>query len=128
MLWVKALLGALGIGGDYLAAKSKLKQTEVEAKTRIVEKSADHISNWEVIHAQGSQTSWKDEFWTVLLAIPLIMCFIPGRLAFATAGFAALATLPTWYTYTLVTVILAAFGIRNKDAIAGIFKNPLKKT
>lgn len=131
MIWIKALLGVMGIGGDYLKAKSKLKQTTVEAKTRIVEKSADHVQNWELIHATGSQTSWKDEFWTILFAAPVTLCFVEvGSFdgpAIAMAGFDALKALPSWYQYTLVTIVLAAFGIRNKDTIAGLFKNPFAK-
>lgn len=129
--WFKIAASALGIGGDYLKAKAKLKQTKVESETRVYEKAVDHVQNWEVIHAKGSQTSWKDEFWTLVFAVPMILCFVQlGSFdgpAIARAGFSALETLPTWYQYTLVTIVLASFGIRNKEAIAGIFKNPFKK-
>ena len=112
MIWMKALLGALGIGGDYLQAKAKLKQTKVESATKIEEKKVDHEAHWETTHAKGSMTSWKDEFWTIIWSIPVIMCFIPGGVVYAKAGFAALAEMPEWYTYTLVTIVLASFGIR----------------
>lgn len=132
MIWMKALLGVLGIGGDYLKSKAKLKQTKVESETRVVERAGEHVQDWEIIHAKGSQTSWKDEFWTVLLAIPVIMCFIAldgfDGAAVAQAGFASLKTLPQWYQYTLVTVILASFGIRHKETLKGMVKNPFKKT
>ena len=62
-----------------------------------------------------------------MLAIPVIMCFVPGGVELAKAGFANLETLPQWYQYTLVTIILASFGIRNKEAISGLFKNTLKR-
>jgi hypothetical protein len=126
MIWLNAVLGVLGIGGDYLKAKAALKQTKVESEARVIEGAANHIADWETIHAKGSQTSWKDEFWTVLLAIPVVLAFshfgeFDGP-AIAKMGFAALEELPEWYQYTLVTVILASFGIRNKEAVAGIFK------
>lgn len=112
MIWMKALLGAIGIGGDVLAAKAKLKQTQVESATKIEEKKVDHQSFWEVTHAEGSKSSWKDEFWTVIWSIPVIMCFVPGGVEHALAGFNALKQMPEWYTYTLVTIVLASFGIR----------------
>lgn len=131
MIWLKALTGVLGIGGDYLNAKAKLKQTKVESQTRVVEKSADHEHGWEILHAEGSKTSWKDEFWTLVFAVPMILCFIAfGEFdgpALAMAGFKALAETPQWYQYTLVTIVLAAFGIRNKEALGQMVQGTIKK-
>lgn len=111
-MWWNAIAGVLGIGGDYLKSKAKLKQTKVEGEIDIVKTAAQDLAQWEQLHAKGSQTSWKDEFWTLIWAAPLIMCFIPGGVEYAKAGFAALAQMPEWYTYVLVTIVLASFGIR----------------
>lgn len=117
MIWMKAILGAIGIGGEYLQSKAKLKQTKVESEARVVEKAADNIADWEQLHAKGSQTSWKDEFWTLVWAAPLILCFVPGGQEYALAGFEALKQMPDWYTYVLVTIVLASFGIRMGDKL-----------
>ena len=119
-MWFNALMGVLGIGGDYLKAKATLKQTKVESETRVIEKAADHTAEWEQLHAKGSQTSWKDEFWTLIWAAPLIMCFTPGGQEYALAGFKALAGMPEWYTYVLVTIVLASFGIRVTERAKGM--------
>jgi hypothetical protein len=114
-------MGALGLGKSHLEAKAKLKQTKVESEARVVEKASDNIADWEQIHARGSNTSWKDEFWTVVWSIPVIMCFLPGGAERAQAGFDGLKTMPEWYIYVLVTIVLASFGIRFggklKDAV-----------
>ena len=74
--------------------------------------TAGNTAEWEQLHAKGSQTSWKDEFWTLVFAIPLIMGFIPGGEKYTKAGFTALSGMPEWYQYTLVTMVLASFGIK----------------
>jgi hypothetical protein len=121
MVWIKALLGVIGIGGDYLKAKATLKQTKVESQTRVIEATVDHDNAWEQLHAEGSQTSWKDEFWTIVFAVPLVLGFLQFKNfdgpSIAKAGFDSFAGMPSWYQYTLVTIVLASFGIRNKEAI-----------
>jgi hypothetical protein len=118
-MWFKALLGAIGIGGDYLKAKSELKLTKVKGAIDVTKQKAKSIDTWEQTHAVGSQTSWKDEFWTIVWSIPVIMSFTPGGAKFALAGFEALKLMPEWYTYTLMTIVLASFGIRIGGAIKG---------
>lgn len=121
--WVKLALSAVGIGGDYLKAKSELKLTRVRGEIDVTKQKAKSIDTWEQTHAKGSQTSWKDEFWTVVWAIPVVMAFIPGGVEYALAGFAALKQMPEWYTYTLMTIVLASFGIR----ITGTVKEQIDK-
>ncbi len=111
-MWINALLGVLGLGGDYLKAKSELKLTKVKGDINITKQKAKSIDTWEQTHAKGSQSSWKDEFWTVVWSVPVIMSFTPGGAEYALAGFEALKTMPEWYTYTLMTIVLASFGIR----------------
>ena len=110
-MWFKAILGVLGIGGDYLKAKATLKQTKVEGEIAIVNQKAESIATWEQTHAEGSKSSWKDEFWTIVWSVPVIMCFA-GFSDEAKEGFEALAGMPDWYTYVLMTIVLASFGIR----------------
>lgn len=121
--WLKIAASALGIGGDYLKAKSELKLTKVQGEIDITKQKAQSIDTWEQTHAKGSQTSWKDEFWTIVWSIPVILSFIPGGAQYALKGFEALKQMPEWYTYTLMTIVLASFGIR----IGGVVKEKLAK-
>lgn len=112
MAWIQLLTAALGIGKDHLKAKADLKMAKTQGEIAITNKKAEHIETWEQTQAKGSTTSWKDEFWTLIWSIPLIMCFIPGGAEYALAGFESLKEMPEWYTYTLMTIVLASFGIR----------------
>lgn len=112
MLAIPILTELLGLGRVYLESKTKLKQATAEAQSRIIEKSVDHENKWEEIMAASSDTSWKDEYWTIVLSVPMVMCFIPGLQPYVISGFAALDRTPEWYQYLMLTAVLAAFGLR----------------
>ena len=98
---------------DKQAAEAKLKLTEAEAKAKIMLSKETSVADWERIMAQGSQTSWKDEWLTILFSIPLILAFCGdwGRQIVAD-GFTALEVMPSYYQYTLGVIVSASFGVR----------------
>ena len=77
-------------------------------------------ADWEKIMAQGSQSSWKDEWLTILFSIPLILVFTGdwGRGVVSNA-FVALESMPDWYQYTLGVIVAASFGVRSATRIFG---------
>ena len=97
---------------DANAAAAKLKLTEAEAKAKILLSKETSTADWERIMAQGTQNSLKDEFVTVVVLIPVILCFIPGLETVVQNGFDRLSQLPEWYTWLVFTVCSAAIGIR----------------
>jgi hypothetical protein len=77
-----------------------------------IENADDKLAEWERIQAESGLHSWKDEFWTIILSIPAIGCFIPGGAEIMVEGFAALELMPEFYQYWLGVAVLTAFGIR----------------
>ena len=69
--------------------------------------------------AKGSQSSWKDEWLTILFSIPLILAFIPGMEEVVANGFAQLQAMPTWYQYSLGVIVAASFGVRSATRLFG---------
>ena len=73
--------------------------------------------------AAASASSWKDEFWTIVLAVPLfclgysIVVDDPDILIRVSDGFDVLASLPDWYQYLLFLAVSASFGIRGADKL-----------
>ena len=96
-------------------AKATLAQTKAAAEAEIMKTAATHDSKWEIIMAQGTQNSWKDELVTVVILIPTILVFIPGMEDIVKNGFERLNELPEWYTYLLFLTVSAALGIRGLD-------------
>ena len=96
---------------DANAANAKLKLTEAEAKAKIMLSKETSISDWERIMAEGSKSSWKDEWFVIILSIPLILCWIPGAEGWVDRGFVQLSKAPDGYCYSLGIAISASFGV-----------------
>lgn len=102
------------------AATAKAKVARAEAEAAVLVSAATHEAGWEKIMAKGSQSSWKDEWLTILFSIPLILAFTGewGRTIVA-EGFAALEVMPDWYQYTLGVIVAASFGVRSATKFFG---------
>ena len=125
------LLGsALGLVGDLAGnwmkgkvekskAEGEVKVAEAKAKAKILEKQATGEIDWDLEAIKRSQSSWKDEWLTIIFSIPLVMCFIPGMEEIVSNGFARLNELPEWYQYTLGVIVAASFGVRSASKFFG---------
>jgi hypothetical protein len=106
---------------DHFKKKQEMKEEKQRTKLEIERAKQRHIQNmastsqsarnlWEL--KQIDNSGWKDEYWTVILSIPTIFCFIPGLAPYVVQGFEALAQTPEWYRGLLGIAILAAFGYK----------------
>jgi len=86
----------------------EIARATAEAEVMIEKLRAETV--WENSMADASRTSWKDEFWTIVLSIPLILAFIPGAIPYLEDGFNVLALMPQWYGIAVGAAISAAFG------------------
>lgn len=125
---IQALIGPLAnLAGTWLqgkvetkAAETKMKVSQAEAKSQILMSQAQSEANWEKIMAEGSKSSWKDEYITILMSLPIIVCFTgeTGR-DIVFDGFAALEQAPDWFIYSWGCVVAASFGIRGATQYFG---------
>ena len=93
------------------------KAEEVKVKQEVKIKAMQSEENWEKMMAEGSKTSWKDEWFVIVLSIPLILAFIPGAEGWVDRGFEQLSKAPDWYFYSLGIAISASFGVRGAQAL-----------
>ena len=76
---LQALIGPIAsLAGGWLdakttkqAAEAKLKLTEAEAKAKIMLSEHTSVADWERIMAEGAKSSWKDEWFVIVLSIPV---------------------------------------------------------
>ena len=125
---IQALIGPLTeLAGGWLkgkadkqAAESRIKLAEAESKAAIMLSKETSVADWERIMAQGTQSSWKDEYLVLLFSVPLILCFTGewGRTAVA-EGFTALEVMPEWYQYTLGVIVASSFAVRSATKFFG---------
>ena len=117
---IQALIGPIsGLVGSWMDSKteeqrgkSAVAKAKAEAEAKVMVSAATSTADWEKLMAKGSQSSWKDEWLTILFSIPLILSFCGdwGRTIVA-EGFAALGMMPDWYQYTLGVIVAASFGV-----------------
>ena len=70
MLNLTSLIGPVSnLVGGYFKNKAEEKQAVHQAKMEVIKNDAD----WESKMADASASSWKDEFWTLVLSIPVFM-------------------------------------------------------
>jgi len=125
---IQALIGPLGqLASTWLNGRVETKAAETEAKVatarakaRIMEVSATSEADWEKVMAEGSKSSWKDEFFSLLLAAPCVIAFTgeAGR-EIVREGFIALDAMPEFYRYFLGIAIASSFGIRGAAQFIG---------
>lgn len=120
-MWLAIIGLAKWLGGkvfEHVEQKTRLKAARIEADIAVEAKRATANIDWDQIHATASATSWKDEFWTIILAFPLFVVFYatlfdrPELLDRLRTGFEVLGDLPPWYLAAIGIAIGAAFGYR----------------
>ena len=118
-MWQTLVGPVSNLVGGWLKNKAEEKQAKHQARMQVIANNAD----WESKMADASAHSWKDEFWTIVLAAPIF--FIGYAIAVndgavidrVTQGMAALSDLPDWYQYLLFIAVSASFGIRGADKL-----------
>ncbi len=120
MIWMSLISPVAKLAGSFIEqqttkqkAKATLAQTEADAKSEILKSAAQHDSKWELIMAESTRSSIKDEIITIAVLAPAAMAWIDPELA--KRGFDVIAELPSWYTNILYITILAGLGLKGLD-------------
>lgn len=119
----KGIFGDIfGIARDWFKSKRQMKEAELRTKLAIESAKAAHVMGmaeqqktgdlaWEKIMAEGSKSSWKDEFFVIVLSIPFVGAMF-GHGEFASRAFEAMKNAPEWYQAAFMVAVGASFGVR----------------
>jgi len=91
--------------GDIAIAKATTDAKIEKVKTAQIADIA-----WE--NTSINNSGWKDEWFTVILSIPAILCFVPGMAEYVKQGFDALTTTPEWYQWAFLVAVASSFGYK----------------
>lgn len=125
-MFLDAILGPIGaIASSWLdgrnekiRADTKVKVAKAEAEATVMQKKATGEIDWDVTQAKASESSWKDEWLTVVFTLPLILLLF-GEEERVNNFFLALSNCPEWYQYLLGTIVAASFGFRGAAKFMG---------
>lgn len=104
-----------------LEAKQKfeLEKLEHEAKVAIATTQLEMAKAGQQIDFQLDQMSmqemahsWKDEFVLLVFISPMMMAFVPQLSAYALKGFEVIASMPEWYRYIIIGMVIVIYGLR----------------
>ena len=109
------MIQLLGVVGSLAQTFIEGKVEKEKAKSKIMQTAVDNDSKWELIMAESTKGSWRDELITVAVLTPCVLSFIPGMEVVVKAGFARLSELPDWYQHILYITILAGLGLKGVD-------------
>lgn len=122
---LQMLLGpAMELGKEFLQGKAEEKKAIQQRKISQINNDAD----WESKMAEASANSWKDEYLTIVLTLPIIAVgysIITGDQSVIDRlndGFVALERLPEWYQYLLFLACSSAFAVKGADKIMNLRK------
>ena len=111
--------GVAKMGGDWLQGRQKIKAAKIDAQVarytaeaQYADKLLDHQGSYDIQALKQMQHSWKDEFLTLLVMVPVICSFVPKLRPYVLKGFEALEKTPWWYVGLVVGVYAATFGLR----------------
>jgi len=97
---------------DHFKSKRELKKMETTTKLVIMERQQTADIDWDTQAMKNAETSWKDEWFVILLSIPAVMAFIPGLSEYVGLGFDELAKAPDWLLVAFGIAVAASFGYR----------------
>jgi len=98
-----------------------LKKMEAQASLDIANQKA--TTDYDIEALRQSQNSWKDEYLTILLSLPIIGSFFPVVQDYVATGWTYVSQAPLWYQASFIGVIAASFGLRwlfSKYNVGGI--------
>jgi hypothetical protein len=118
---LQALIGPVAsLAGTWLEGKVEKTKAETGAKVArakaeatIAEKQATGEIDYDIAAANQMASSWRDEFFSLLFAIPMVLAFCGdwGR-EIVFNGFEALQQMPTWYQVSLGALVASSVGMR----------------
>lgn len=127
MNWLSKLFGLGEIAGEYLKERQRLKnelklaklkgQIDLaNAKVQAAIEQQRHISTWEQTYVNMQASSFKDEVVLGVVLFPYIGAFVPFVQDYILVGFQYLDQMPYWAVGLTVTICLAIYGIRHRNA------------
>ena len=119
MNWLKSLFGLGEVAGEFFKERQRLKSelklaqlqgkidlAKAEAQAKIMQQ--EHVQTWEQTYVNAQASSKKDEV-VLAVVIPVVQDYI-------LTGFQYLNEMPYWAVGLTVTIFLAIYGIRHRNA------------
>lgn len=112
---------------DYLAKRDENKTQVINKKLERIQNAEDAAAAWELVQAENTGSSWKDEYITIIITAPIVTVFLAvlwsvytgdvTAVKAAKEALTAVKELVPSYDDLLYIVVLAALGIKGLGQI-----------
>lgn len=113
--------------------KFELLKLDHEAKVATANATLEMAKAGQLIDAdldkasmEDMKTSWKDEFVLLVFIVPMMMAFVPQLSMYSLKGFEVISSMPEWYRYIIIGMIIVIYGMRGLLKSLVELKNPFK--
>lgn len=110
--WQKRKTLEVEIKGKEQERVYDLQLKQLEINTRLAEQGIKVEADWDARAQEGMKHSWKDEYFLILMTLPLIGCFIPAYQEDVLKGFEILEKTPFWYICSILGMLAGSWGLR----------------
>lgn len=121
--------GIIGLGKGAIEAKKMKQEKRLELDLKKMEHRATldtmnqkAMSDYDIEAIKAQKESWKDEYLTILMSLPIIGSFVPGVQENIATGWKYVALAPDWYVLSFLGIVAATFGLR------WLFQRQLKRS
>ena len=115
-------------GFKVMQTRSQTKQVKAMAEQKHYERMLDGKIEYEIAKQNQMDNSWRDEWFTIILSLPLLIVFgsifldKPEWITKLKEAFETLNQLPEWYIYALLAAIASSLGLKVTDLAIKKFK------
>lgn len=107
-MWNLLIAPLAELGKTWLKNKAEKSQAMHERELKQITGEQE----WDISQANNAGSSWKDEWFTIVLSVPMIGAFIPDVVPYIEEGFRVLDSMPDYYKGFLGAAVAASFGIK----------------
>jgi len=95
-----------------MEAEVEVAKGVASAKIEMAKNGQAQDFDLDKIAMQNMEKSWKDELILIVFLAPMIMAFIPQLQDVAKVGFENIKSMPEWYRYTIMGMVVVIYGMR----------------
>ena len=123
-MWTALIAPVASLVTDWLQGQREKSTAKHKAQLEVIGNTA----LWEQKMAEATNSSWKDEWFTILLSTPIVAIIYGAVMNDSDViyrvglAFNQLNNLPEWYQYLLFVAVFASFGIRGADKISSLLQ------
>jgi hypothetical protein len=113
--WAALISPLTGLANTFIKGRQqKAERKDARHLKEIEGIQASEASEYaaDAARAESLQGSWKDEYITLIISIPVVLCFLgPDYAQMATDGFTALSATPEWFQWLVLAVFSVGAGV-----------------